>query len=358
MNENIKNMLDNRNQRIIDAVIKKSENVCPGSVALIGICGSFSTGDIYEKSDLDLLIVVNDDAGWKIASCFILGDVAHDIYCRPWSSLEDMAEYKQPFISKLISSKIVYSADEKYLKRYEELHQKVLQKLNSHFAPEDINKAEGFYNSAVKEYADVMIGENAGECRYASAKMLCQIESAMFMLNKTYVKRGIKRIPEEIQAMKKLPARFIEYYTDIVRAETVSAIQNNCTALIRSVKELLAEEKKKFRSKNKLTSENLNGTYEEIFSNWKNKMAHAADCNDAYLSLMTAASCQGFYDERADEYEMEPLNLMKDFSPNDLAASAKAFDQAMSEYKKEYDKINKPVRYYASLEDFEKDYLK
>ena len=49
--------MNNINQKLIDAVIEKAEKVCPGSVALIGIYGSVATGDAYEKSDLDLLIL-------------------------------------------------------------------------------------------------------------------------------------------------------------------------------------------------------------------------------------------------------------------------------------------------------------
>ncbi len=58
--------LEQRNQKIIDAVIKKADIVCPGALALIGIYGSFMMGDFYEKSDLDLLIIINDDRGWQL----------------------------------------------------------------------------------------------------------------------------------------------------------------------------------------------------------------------------------------------------------------------------------------------------
>ncbi len=54
--------LEDRNRKIIDAVISKANAVCPGSLALIGINGSFMTGDYYEKSDLDLLILISLDA--------------------------------------------------------------------------------------------------------------------------------------------------------------------------------------------------------------------------------------------------------------------------------------------------------
>ena len=60
---NQKMYLEERNQKIIDAVIEKANKVCPGALALIGIYGSFMTGDFYEKSDIDLMIVINDERG-------------------------------------------------------------------------------------------------------------------------------------------------------------------------------------------------------------------------------------------------------------------------------------------------------
>lgn len=55
--------LDSRNKKIIDAVIEKANKVCPESLAMIGIYGSFATGDFHEKSDLDLLVLINDNNG-------------------------------------------------------------------------------------------------------------------------------------------------------------------------------------------------------------------------------------------------------------------------------------------------------
>jgi len=56
VDEKIKEALVIKNERIIKAVIEKSKRVCPDSVALVGIYGSFATGDIHDKSDLDLFI--------------------------------------------------------------------------------------------------------------------------------------------------------------------------------------------------------------------------------------------------------------------------------------------------------------
>jgi len=201
MEQYINKKLEERNERIIEAVIKKAKKVCPGAIALIGIVGSFHSGDIYEKSDLDLCIVINDDSAWKIASCFILGNVAFDIYCTPWSRLEEMSEYNNPYITKLLELDIIYCDDDKYIQKYMELRAKVTNELNQAYSIKDNEKAEKFVNVAMKEYANIMLSCNYGECRYSTARLLYYIEFAIYMYNKSYIKRGAKRIPEEISNM-------------------------------------------------------------------------------------------------------------------------------------------------------------
>ena len=55
--------MNDRNETMIDAVIKKADALCPDSLALIGVYGSVATGDEYGKSDLDLMILINDENG-------------------------------------------------------------------------------------------------------------------------------------------------------------------------------------------------------------------------------------------------------------------------------------------------------
>ena len=59
--------MNEMNRTMIDAIIKKAEALCPDSLALIGVYGSVITGDEYEKSDLDLMILINDENGWVLA---------------------------------------------------------------------------------------------------------------------------------------------------------------------------------------------------------------------------------------------------------------------------------------------------
>lgn len=87
------------------------------------------------------------------------------------------------------------------------------------------------------------------------------------------------------------------------------------------------------------------------------KRHHAVDKNDAYLSLMTAASCQQFYDEMYSEYNIDRIDLMKNITADNLMLSAKAFDDAMEEYKKNYDRLGAKIKCYKDLDEFEREYL-
>ncbi len=121
------------NQTIIDAVIKKANALCPNSLALIGIYGSAATGDAYEKSDLDLMILINDENGWVLADGFILDDidVGYDIYCTSWDMLEGDARCSHSHLSKLFDSTIVYCKDKSSLKRLDEMKGRAAELLAS-----------------------------------------------------------------------------------------------------------------------------------------------------------------------------------------------------------------------------------
>ena len=191
--------LENRNNRIIKAILEKEKAVCPGSVALIGIYGSFQTGDIHPLSDLDLLILINDDRGWQLGTVFIQDDlgVGHDIYCTGWESLREDARFTHPHISKLMDSRIVYCADEKYLAELENLREQVRSKLAEPFGEEDYQRAENELKEARCCYADAMMEDNLNAVRRQAGGALYHVENALALLNKTYFRKGTRRRFEE-----------------------------------------------------------------------------------------------------------------------------------------------------------------
>jgi hypothetical protein len=349
--------LKHRNDRIIAAVIKKASLVCPDSLALIGIAGSFHSGDIHEKSDLDLCIVINDEVGWKIASCFILDDVGHDLYCTRWNKLEAMSQYPDPHVTKLLELDIVYCAEDAYLQRYMTLRKSVQDRLNSPFSIEDAGNVQRHIDTALKEYAGIMLSDREEEARYASAKMLVSMEYVIYLANKSYIKRGIRRIPEEIKVMKILPENFLQNYHDLIAARTLEEIKSCSTTLMKTSKAFVVELVNRVKARKEITPESIEGTYEEIVSNWRNKMYLAAYTDDVYLALMTMASCQEFNDEFAAEYNVDRVRLFDGFQIDDLARTAARFDAAMDYYRCLYAQVGQPVRVYPTIEVFEEAYL-
>ena len=97
------------NSKIIDAIIQKSRATCPDSLALIGVYGSFLTGDTHPKSDLDLMILINDERGRVLSDSFVLDDVkiGYDIYCTTWEMLENDSACCHAYLSKLLDSFVV-----------------------------------------------------------------------------------------------------------------------------------------------------------------------------------------------------------------------------------------------------------
>lgn len=357
MDEMLKQELKLRNNRIIEAVKLKAEALCPNSIALIAVVGSFCSGDYYEKSDLDLLIIINDGEGNKISQCFILDDVAHDIYCHTWEQLEHMSEYNSPYIIKLQDVDIVYYSDELVLEKYNRLKIKVNNILNKPLDLEHFKKVENNFEMVLKIFGKLIIEENFSCCKYLSASLLIYIEFVLYMLNKTYIKVSVKRIPEEICKLKTLPNNFNKLYFGIITANNLIDIKTISTELVKEMNNLLINTKKDLLKKKVVKTEDICGTYEEIYSNWKNKMTYAKLTENKYLSFMTTASCQNFYDEMYSIYDIKELNLFTNFDIDNLDKSEKNFNSILEKYLDLYEKTDSPVCYYNNIEEFEKSYI-
>lgn len=352
--------LEERNQKIIDAVIRKAHLVCPGALALIGINGSFMTGDFYEKSDLDLLIVVNDDSGRQLGCAFIQDDlqVGHDIYCVGWERLEEDAGYGHPNISKLLDAKIVYCADEKYRERLDTLRQKAKDLLAAPFSEEDYTKAEKLFREAEHCYTSAMLAEHRSDVLDGAGGAVYYIENAIAMLNKQYFHLGVKRAYEELQAMKIRPEKLCDMIENVVSADAVADVQKHLSVLMketravfRHVKETLSIQKKP------ADSDTLTGTYEEMYSNWRNKMHAAAKAGNRHLAFMSLISANAMFSEIRDEVNIGRYDALCGYDPQDLQKTAESYDDLLRGYVKEYEKAGIGVKQYSDIDAFVLDYI-
>ena len=349
-----------RNDALIRAILEKEKTLCPGAVALIGIYGSFLTGDIQPLSDLDLLILIGDERGWQLGTTFIQDDVGigHDIYCTSWESLREDARYEHPHISKLMDSKIVYCQDQKHMDQLEALRTEVRKKLAEPFGEEDYQKAEKTLKEVKCCYANAMASENLSEIRREAGGVLYYTECAVAMLNKTYFHKGVRRRYEELSAMEKRPSGLCERMEAIVGAGTAEKLKNQLTLLMKELTACFAEAKQAVRpEKEPASAENLRGTYEEMFSNWHGKMVLAEETGDRHLAFMTLESLNAMMEDIGGECDIPSYDVLDVYDPTDLTKTRQGFDRILQEYLREYQKAGLNVKRFPDIDSFIKDYL-
>lgn len=357
MDISIINKLKQKNKELIDIVIQKVRKEYQNDIDLIGVCGSFFTGDFHEKSDLDLLVVLNNERGRGFSTCFILEGVGYDFYGSTWTKLEKLASFDHTFVSHVIDVDIVYCREPECRERFIELRQKALNIINNPMTPEILVKSRKHLEEATLAFGKIMLEDEIGEVRKLSGDIIYHLTNTVCFLNHSYFKLGVKHQLEEMLAMKRVPKCFEEYFIDVMHAASIPNIKETAARLIKTVKELYDEIAEETLEKAVPTKDNLKGTYEEIWSNWKNKLQYAAAHKDILLAFSSGVSCQEFYNEMHIERGTAPINLMKHFQANNLDAFEEAFEEAMQLYKEEYDRLQLQVLTYDSMAVFRNDYL-
>ncbi|MDE7294227.1 MAG: nucleotidyltransferase domain-containing protein [Oscillospiraceae bacterium] len=353
--------LETRNQKIINAVIEKADKVCPGALALIGVGGSFARGDFYEKSDLDLLIVINDERGWQLGCTFIQDDldVGHDIYCTSWESLQKNALYNDPNIAKLLDSKIVYCSDEKYMNRLEELKEQARQKISQPLSWEDYFNAENSLKEAEHFYSQAMTAEQLPDVFEQAGYAIYHMQNAVALLNKKYFRYGVNRAYEELEQMENKPEGFCQLIENVISGNSREEVQTALTALLRETVSVFKKAKQSlFAEKNPPTAETLRGTYEEMYSNWHNKMHTAAKENNRHLAFMSMTSLSAMFAEIKSETDIGEYSVFENYHPHDLEKTAQAFDSLINGYLKEYQKTGLQAERYRDIDEFTEKYLR
>lgn len=338
--------MNDMNEKMIDAIIKKAEALCPDSLALIGVYGSVITGDEYEKSDLDLMILINDEKGQVLADGFIIddADIGYDLYCTNWDMLENDAQCDHAHLSKLFDSVIVYCKDKSALKRLDEIRRKAAELLASDRRYEKAGQA---YSNAKKMLAEVYLAQSLSKARSCAGAAIEFIENAVMLHNGRYFRKGTKSALDELKQLG-LPFDLETRILAVIQAETVEKIRAELTEVF-----VLADGYLQVPKKKELPSaENLRGTYEEMYSNWKNKMTEAAGRDDVYSSFMNLLSLQWMFYEIAEYIAVDGFEIMDKFKPKNLEENVDVFDQTLNKYLAEYEKAGIRPRHFESMTEF------
>ena len=346
--------LNKTNKKIIDAVIKKAEKVCPNSLALIGVGGSVASGDAYPKSDLDLLVLITDDKGLELTSQFILNDsqIGYDIYCTRWDDLINISQCKHVWrMSKLLDSKIVYVKDDAIYKKLCQLRKKTRQILKS---KETLKSAEESLKNAKISYANANLHDKISLVRMDAFDVINDLLNAIMLYNHSYFKRGVKRTLEELK-QQKVGQSFISNIKKVSKSKDISEIRTCLRDMILYV-EKLTQKKDKPAPLKKVSSQ-LVGIYEEMYSNWKNKMIEAAKNRNAYSSFMAICSFAKMMDEISEMVDIGKFNILDKYNPDHLDENVKLYNNCLNKYKQVYKRAGIKINEFKNIDEFVKSYL-
>ena len=339
--------------RMVEAVRRKAAAICPASLEMIGVYGSCATGDTHGKSDLDLLILIRDEAGRCLADGFILEDcgIGFDLYCTTWDMLEADAACGHPYLGKLMDAKALWVRDHGVTERLEDLRAKAALVLASE---ERFSKAEAAFARGKEALAECILAESLSCARYHAAGVIYEGLNAIMLSRGAYFRLGVKRAPEEVSAV--VPG------WDVRRAVLAIAEAADRDTLWEAVVAFLREVRDRMDGpaparREAPCHENLAGTYEEMVSNWKNKMAEAAERGDGFASFMSLASLEGMLRDVAAGVDIPCVDAMAGYDPFDLRRNAEVFDRALAEYLEAYRRAGISPRRYADAESFIADYL-
>lgn len=358
MNDTTKQELLSKNDKLIHMVIERAKRDFPEEIAVIGLAGSFRTGDFHDKSDLDLIIINNNNEGWDISSCFILGDVGYDIYCTPWETrIEDQAALENPMISSLIDLQVLYYAKPEDLEKLRAYQQRALDALAKPMGRDNLERAQKWINLAKQEYANALLTEELGAVRLASAELVLHLMNALSHMNNTYFRRGFKRYLEEVKSFRHLPADFETNYWNVIRAKNVDEIRSTSRSLLNSLLELHKVLHQQYVEQPVPTYDNLKGTYEELWCNYRNKVISSVESKDASYAFYAAMGAQGLLDEMTESRGTRKFDLMQHFDAANLDLFKDKFLQAMEDYLEEYRRAGRQIERYDTIQELYRQYM-
>ena len=289
-------------------------------------------------------------AGWKLGTAFILDDskVGYDLYCTNWEVLKYDAECHHAQLSKLMDSKIVYVKNQDAYEKLCKLREETKLFLASE---ERFQRVNDLLDKAKIYFANANLHEELGQVRMDAFGVIHYLTNAVMLFHGKYFERGIKRMLEELASLP-INKLFVDDIKGIVTSKDVSELRNLSKNILLYSEKYLKREKEKSEPSDKLI-----GTYEEIYSNWRNKIDEAAEYNNVFAAFMNMCNLQCMFDEISAEFAIGIYNIMKEYNPDCLEDNVRLFDECLKKYGEVYKTAGIEIKHFSDVDEFVEEYL-
>lgn len=354
--DKLTNKIFDRNKKILKEVMSKIDRTCPNAIDMVAIGGSFASNEYYEKSDLDIVIIRNNEEAKEISTSFIMDDIGYDIYTSSWDDLKNISKYENPYVSKLKQLDIIYTKNDEVKEKYKELQADLNDNMhNDELIKSNISK---LFSKILSNYNDIMNCENISNAYKILGNFMYNLENIFYLLNGKYIEHGVKGIPVEISKMDNIPRDIVSKYYRLPDATGINEIIEKMFEIEKSLETFLKgkdinvdyeKEDEIIVDKEELKREDLKGSFEKLYSNYYNKLKHAYEINDKYLSFRTMINAQRFYDEYSSKYNLEEIDLIGNYNPNNLKSNHGSFVSTLLNWKKLCDLYSNRIKIISNI---------
>lgn len=103
--------------------------------------------------------------------------------------------------------------------------------------------------------------------------------------------------------------------------------------------------------------DNLRGTYEELWCNYRNKIIQSTESGNKSYAYHAALGAQDFLDEMTQSKGTKKFDIMKYFKADHLMLFRDEFMEVMDEYLEEYKRVGRNVEHYDTFQQLYDCYM-
>lgn len=325
---------------------------------LIGIKGHSTAGDFHGEC-FDFFVPATE-RGYELSRTFIIDGVGHDLYPRSWERLEASANLQDMAIV-LTGATILYARTKEDAARFESLQKKLADNLqNSAFV---YGKALECLDKALDIYRSFMFEEKSYRARSEAEYIHLYLSQAVAYLNHTITdspifneRQAYDATPESsiyhCPAMLHVPDGFFSNARELLTTGDIKTLREIIHNLLCTTRAFVLERKPVSTSEQKNADfSDLSDWYQELSLTWR-RIRHFCTKGMVEKAYTDACYLQNELLYVAEEFQIEELNLLDSFIPEDLELLAFRSNQLEQIIRRIIADHGISINEYNSLEDF------
>ena len=328
-------------------VIDVVKNEYPEDIALVV---SHTTLRIDDQVKTVGYFVPTTERGYHFGRTFILEGVGFDIWGIDWQRLEKFAELEEYNITCLADGEILYARTQEDAERFRRLKKRQEENLSN---PEKMRQcALSSYEKAKNIFTEMMFA-TISDAKMCAGYVLDYLAQAIAFSNHEYFRKSQTNQIEELAAMKKVPKRFLELYSNVIDEYDVEMQRKLCHEAVCVVREFLEKE-------STVDKDNINyNTDFQMLADWYAELSYTwlriryySGKNDPVKTYMWGILLQQELNIVCDDFGIKRMGLMEHYNVNRLNEFADYADHLEEEIRTIITEGGGEIHEYKSMEEF------